>query len=329
MFVDSPFLLSVMISGVIAAVLTVALWLGLERSVARRMVLFAVIPSVAVAVPSSIGLPDLSRAGDGTGLLLLVFSGLCGAVIDFFSLSRKIAGGACILVILISAGLLFWGPSVLPEFDSILVRTGIISLYLVGSVCFFWLTRPDLSEDDNDAAQPEKGKKSKNTTKAKSGNTSPKADGSGDHAIHARPMPVAVLTSLAIGSGLVAWQFALARMEVFYGALSIALIVALISEKAAPQYRVSLWLGAGSGIVAGAVNVMVLSPAAIFSFAVLSLVAFSFVPAKKIAGLLPANGSTGIVVLCQTVKILVLILPVIIAVLLAYIGAKMHLAGIS
>lgn len=50
-FADSPFILAIVISGIIAAVLMLALWLGLERSIARRLVLGAIIPAVAVAVP--------------------------------------------------------------------------------------------------------------------------------------------------------------------------------------------------------------------------------------------------------------------------------------
>ena len=54
--------------------------------------------------------------------------------------------------------------------------------------------------------------------------------------------------------------------------LTVALFVALISEKAAPQYRVAVWLGVVGALMSGAASAMIMVPASCLAFAVLLLV---------------------------------------------------------
>ncbi len=325
MFVDSPFWLAILVSGVIATVLMLALWLGLERAMARRMVLAAVIPAVAVAVPAAIGLPETARGGVGAALLMLVLGGVCGAILDFAHLRAR----PCAIVAAILMLLGGWLVLAAPVTGLLYHPGGLVTLvwgaYILIGASFLWVTRPNFDEDeDPDTA---KGRGKKNGKSAKTAKTSTKSNVTSDEDV-ARPAPVATFVALAVGQGIIAAQFGLRDQVVFQAGLSVALMVALVSEKAAPQYRAALWLAISTALMASASGVMLAAPASAFAMAVLVLVVFAGSGAARIAALLPAdigaNAGPGGAVLAMLVRVSVLALPVLVAALVAYIGATMQ-----
>ncbi|WP_417814708.1 hypothetical protein [Thalassospira alkalitolerans] len=330
MFVDSPFWLAILVSGVIATVLMLALWLGLDRGVARRMVLAAVIPAVAVAVPAAIGLPETARGGVGAALLMLVLGGVCGAILDFSHLRHRTCAIVAGVLMLLGGWLVLAAPvSGLLYHPGGLVVLVWIAFILIGA-CFLWVTRPNFDEDETPEITKGKGKKSTRTPKAAKAKTSTKSGGTGDGDI-AKPAPVATFMALSIGQGIVAAQFGLHDHVVFQAGLSMALLVALISEKAAPQYRAALWLAVSCALMASGSGVMLAVPASVFAMCALVLVVFAGSGGARIAGLIPAaigagTGAAG-AVLAMIVRLSVLALPVLVAWLIAYIGATMQ--GVS
>lgn len=321
MFVDNPFILALLVSGIIAAVLMLALWLGLERALARRLVLAAIIPAVAVAVPAAIGLPDTARGGVGAALLMLVLGGVCGAILDFARLSERV----CLIVS--GVLLLFGGWLVLAApVNGLSYHPGGIKFlawlaFLVIGGCFLWVTRPDFTEDDAPDGKAAKGKKTKIAKTRSSKSTA--TESGGDVANAAKPGPVAVLMTLALGQGIIAHQFALDQHVVFQAALWIALMVALVSEKAAPQYRAAVWLGVVGALMASAAVMMIAIPASAVSFAVLLLVVSSGRGAAKLGALVPEANPAQAVVIGSVIRFGVLALPLIMAALVAYVGAQM------
>ncbi len=326
MFVDSPFILAIMISGIIAAVLMLALWLGLERAIARRLVLGAIIPAVAVAVPAAIGLPETARGGVGAALLMLVLGGVCGAIMDISRLSERISLGVAGVILLLGAWLVLAAPvSGLLYHPTAIQIVAWLAFLLIGG-CFLWVTRPDFSEDDEEVAKPAKGRKAKG---ARSKATkSPAAEAAVDIESLAKPGPVAVLMTLALGQGIVVHLFGLNDFVVLQAALSVALIVALISEKAAPQYRVAVWLGVVGALMAGAASAMIIVPASCLAFAVLLLVVSGRQASVRLAAHLPGDNPAQAVLLGTVIKVGVLALPLIIAALVAYVGAEMATRGL-
>ncbi|WP_417834335.1 hypothetical protein [Thalassospira xiamenensis] len=325
MFVDSPFLLAILVSGVIATVLMLALWLGLDRALARRMVLAAVIPAVVVAVPAAIGLPATARGGVGAALLMLVLGGVCGAILDFAHLRARACAIVAILLMLLGGWLVLAAPVTgLLYHPGGLVTLVWITYILIGA-SFLWVTRPNFDEDEDPAVTKGRGKK--NGKSAKSAKTSTKSVVTSDEDA-AKPAPVATFIALAIGQGIIAAQFGLHDHVVFQAGLSVALLVALISEKAAPQYRAALWLAISTALMASASGVMLAAPGATFAIAVLVLVVFAGSGAARIAAHLPAdmgaNAGAGGAVLAMLVRVSVLALPVLVAALVAYIGATMQ-----
>jgi hypothetical protein len=309
-----------MVSGIIAAVLMLALWLGLDRSIARRLVLAAVIPAVAVAVPAAIGLPDSARAGVGAPLLLLVLGGICGAILDFSKLPERICLIVAGVILILGAWLVLAAPVNGLGYHPGAIKFLAWMAFLVVGGCFLWITRPDFSEDDAEPAKATKAKKTK-ASKAKSAKTT-----SGDAPTLAEavePGPVAVLMTLALGVGIIAHQFMRTDHVVFQGALWIALVVALISEKAAPQYRAAVWLGVVGALMADAASVMIAVPASCLAFAVLLLVVSGKRAAKSLADHLPDTSPAQVAVLGLVIRFGVLALPLVMAALVAYVGAEM------
>ncbi|WP_404425461.1 hypothetical protein [Thalassospira australica] len=325
MFVDSPFWLAILVSGVIATVLMLALWLGLDRALARRMVLAAVIPAVAVAVPAAIGLPATARGGVGAALLMLVLGGVCGAILDFAHLRARVCAIVAALLMLLGGWLVLAAPITGLLHHSGGLVTLVWMTYILIGASFLWVTRPDFNEDKDH--MPPKGRGRKNGTSTKSAKTSTKSAAKNDDDA-AKPAPVATFVALAIGQGIIAAQFGLHDHVVFQAGLSVALVVALISEKAAPQYRAALWLAVSTALMASASGVMLAAPASAVAMAVLVLVVFAGSGAARIAALLPAdigaNAGAGGAVLAMLVRLSVLALPVLVAALVAYIGATMQ-----
>ncbi|NIY76873.1 hypothetical protein HED22_14560 [Thalassospira sp. HF15] len=321
MFVDSPFILAIVISGIIAAVLMLALWLGLERSAARRLVLGAVIPAVAVAVPAAIGLPETARGGVGAALLMLVLGGVCGAIMDFSRLSERVSLGVAGMILLLGAWLVLAAPISGLSYHPAVIQIVAWLVFLSVGGCFLWVTRPDFSEDDAESTKPTKGRKAKGsktkTTKASA------ADAAIDAENFAKPGPVAVLMTLSLGQGIIVYLFGLTDYVVLQAALTVALIVALISEKAAPQYRVAVWLGVVGALMAGAASAMIMVPASCLAFAVLLLVVSGRQASVRLAAHLPDDNPAQAVLLGSVVKVGVLALPLIMAALVAYVGAEM------
>ncbi|MEQ8285960.1 hypothetical protein [Thalassospira sp.] len=324
MFVDNPFILAILVSGIIAAVLMLALWLGLDRAVARRLVLGAIIPAVAVAVPAAIGLPETARGGIGAALLMLVLGGVCGAILDFAKLSERISLIVAVLLVILGAWLVLAAPVSGLSYHPFAVKLLAWLAFLIVGATFLWVTRPDFSEDEDPSATSGKGKKTKATraTKAKTAKSA-STDGPLDLAIIAKPGPVAVLMTLALGQGIIADQFGLRDHVVFQAALWIALVVALVSEKAAPQYRVAVWLGVVSALMASAAAVMISMPASCVSFAVLLLVVSAGRAGPRLAAHIPAGNPAQAVILGSVIRFGVLALPLIMAALVAYVGAQM------
>ncbi|WP_430472814.1 hypothetical protein ACQ0MK_12065 [Thalassospira lucentensis] len=324
MFVDNPFILAILVSGIIAAVLMLALWLGLDRAVARRLVLGAIIPAVTVAVPAAIGLPETARDGIGAALLMLVLGGVCGAILDFAKLSERTSLIVAILLVVLGAWLVLAAPVSGLSYHPFAVKVLAWLAFLIVGATFLWVTRPDFSEDEDPSAASGKAKKTKATraTKAKTAKTT-STDGSLDLASIAKPGPVAVLMTLALGQGIIADQFGLWDHVVFQAALWIALVVALVSEKAAPQYRVAVWLGVVSALMASAAAVMISMPASCVSFAVLLLVVSAGRAGPRLAAHIPAGNPAQAVILGSVIRFGVLALPLIMAALVAYVGAQM------
>ncbi len=321
MFVDNPILLALLVSGIIAAVLMLALWLGLDRAVARRLVLAAVIPAVAVAVPAAIGLPDTARGGVGAALLMLVLGGVCGAILDFSRLPERVCLIVSVVLLLLGAWLVLAAPvNGLSYHPGAIKFLAWLAFVIIGG-CFLWVTRPDFAQDDDLDAKPAKGKKAK-TAKAKSSKAT-MSENAGDRADNAKPGPVAVLMTLALGQGIIAHQFGLDQHVVFQAALWIALMVALVSEKAAPQYRAAVWLGVVGALMASAAVMMITMPASSVAFAVLLLVVSAGRGAVKLGAFVPDVNPAQAVLLRGIIRFGVLALPLIMAALIAYVGAQM------
>lgn len=319
MFVDSPLVLALLVSGIIAAVLMLALWLGLDRAVARRLVLGAIIPAVAVAVPAAIGLPETARGGVGAALLMLVLGGICGAIMDFAKLSERITLAVAAVLLLLGAWLVLAAPvSGLSYHPGAIKVLSWLAFLMVGGA-FLWVTRPDFSEDEDTGDKPAKGKKTK-TSKAKA--TKAATDAPVVLADIAKPGPIAVLMTLALGQGIIAHQFNLTDHVVFQAALWIALIVAVVSEKAAPQYRAAVWLGVVGALMASAASAMIVIPASCVAFAVLLLVVSASRAAGSIAGHLPDANPAQAAVLGMVIRAGVLALPLVMAALVAYVAAQ-------
>jgi hypothetical protein len=197
--------------------------------------------------------------------------------------------------------------------------------YILIGASFLWVTRPNFDEDEDPGTTKGRGKK--NGKSAKTAKTSTKSNVTSDEDV-ARPAPVATFVALAVGQGIIAAQFDLRDQVVFQAGLSVALMVALVSEKAAPQYRAALWLAISTALMASASGVMLAAPASAFAMAVLVLVVFAGSGAARIAALLPAdigaNAGPGGAVLAMLVRVSVLALPVLVAALVAYIGATMQ-----
>jgi len=320
-FVDNPLLLAILVSGIIAAVLMLALWLGLERAVARRLVLGAIIPAVAVAVPAAIGLPDTARGGVGAALLMLVLGGVCGAILDFSRLSERVCLVVSAVLLLLGAWLVLAAPiSGLSYHPGGIKILAWLAFLIIGG-CFLWVTRPDFDQDDDPSDKPAKGKKSK-TAKTRNTKSSTQDAGAGP-AGDAKPGPVAMLMTLALGQGIIAHQFGLGQHVVFQAALWIALVVALVSEKAAPQYRATVWLGVVGALMASAAAMMILMPASCFAFAVLLLVVSAGRGAARIGALVPDANPAQAVLVRSVIRFGVLVLPLIMTALVAYVAAQM------
>ena len=321
MFVDNPLLLAILVSGIIAAVLMLALWLGLERAVARRLVLGAIIPAVAVAVPAAIGLPDTARGGVGAALLMLVLGGVCGAILDFSRLSERVCLVVSAVLLLLGAWLVLAAPiSGLSYHPGGIKILAWLAFLIIGG-CFLWVTRPDFDQDDDPSDKPARGKKSK-TAKTRNTKSSTQDTGAGPVG-DAKPGPVAMLMTLALGQGIIAHQFGLGQHVVFQAALWIALVVALVSEKAAPQYRATVWLGVVGALMASAAAMMILMPASCFAFAVLLLVVSAGRGAARLGALVPDANPAQAVLVRSVIRFGVLVLPLIMTALVAYVAAQM------
>jgi len=129
--------------------------------------------------------------------------------------------------------------------------------------------------------------------------------------------------TLALGQGIIAHQFGLGQHVVFQAALWIALVVALVSEKAAPQYRATVWLGVVGALMASAAAMMILMPASCFAFAVLLLVVSAGRGAARIGALVPDANPAQAVLVRSVIRFGVLVLPLIMTTLVAYVAAQM------
>lgn len=329
MFVDNPFWLAILVSAVIAAVLMLALWLGLDRAVARRLVLGAIIPAVAVAVPAAIGLPETARGGVGAALLMLVLGGVCGVILDFARIGERVCLIVAGVLLVFGAWLVLAAPVHGIAYHPGAIRVLAWLAYVMVGGCFLWVTRPDFTGDDDAADTAPKTRKK--TGKAKSAKSAAGASGAAavtaaDLEAAARPGAVAVLMTLALGQGIIAHQFGLQDHVVFQAALGVALCVALVSEKAAPRYRTAVWLSVVCALMASAAGVMIEMPASGFAVAVLLLVVSAGRAAARLAAMAPAVNPVQAVVLGSVIRFAVLALPLLMATLVAYIGAEMALS---
>ena len=329
MFVDNPFWLAILVSAVIAAVLMLALWLGLDRAVARRIVLGAVIPAVAVAVPAAIGLPDTARGGIGAALLMLVLGGVFGAVLDFSKISERICLAVAGLLLLLGAWLVLAAPINGLAYHPTSIKVVAWLAYLLVGGCFLLVTRPDFSQDDIDDEPKGKKTKGRATKSAKTAKSAKASSSLGQDEIagFAMPGPVAVLMTLSLGLGIIADQFGLQTFVVFQAALTVALFVALVSEKATPQYRATVWLAVVCALMASATGVMIVIPASCFAVAVLLLVVSAGPAAARISVVLPQDNPAQSAVLGAFIRIGVLGLPLAMAALVAYVGAMMRVTA--
>ncbi|MCC9624042.1 hypothetical protein LPB41_20375 [Thalassospira sp. MA62] len=323
MFVDNPFWLASLVSAVIAAVLMLALWLGLDRAIARRVVLAAVIPAVAIAIPSAIGLPETARGGVGAALLMLVLGGVCGVILDFARISERVCLVIAALLLLLGAWLVLAAP-----INGLAGHaTGIKALswiaYLGAGGCFLWVTRPDFTEDTDEDAPSGKGRKTKGGKAAGAKSKAKAKPVEIDPVTAAKPSPVAILTTLSVGLGIIAAQFHMRDQVIFLAALAVALIVALVSEKAAPQYRAAVWLAVVSALMTGAASVILQVPATGFAIAVLLLVVSSGRAATRLSDYLSAENPAQTALLGGLIRLAVLGLPLVMAALVAYVGAEM------
>ncbi|OSQ39737.1 hypothetical protein [Thalassospira mesophila] len=349
MFVDSPFWFAILVSGVIAAVLMLALWLGLDRAVARRMVLSAIIPAVLVAVPAALGLPEGMRGGAGAVLAVILIGGLAGMMIDVARFSARIASVlGC--VVIVGGGWLVLGDDAtgtaallgqvtLPgtaHAVSVLAWAG----YLAVALVLAYVTLPDFTDagEDNSTPGAKNGAKTGTKTRAKTTkvsatrknkSVSTDLDG-GDRG----PGALSVFLALVLGMGIIAVQFGLRDLKILHGAMAIALLIALISEKAAPQYRAAVWLSMVAAIMVAGATAILRAPASLVAHAVLVLVMFSgtgTVLLQKALRLdrVATDGAKGsrdagtIWAGNAIVRVLVLALPVGMATLVAFIGAAM------
>jgi|TARA_R110000751_G_scaffold35682_3_gene87732 hypothetical protein len=343
-FVDSPFWFAILVSGIITAVLMLALWLGLDRAVARRMALSAIIPAILVAVPAAVGLPEGMRGGAGAVLTVILIGGLAGIMIDVARFSVRIASVlAC--VILVGGGWLVLGDDVsgtaallgqltLPgtaHVVSVLAWAG----YLAVALVLAYVTLPDFAadaaEDSGKTTKKTKAKTTKITSTRKNKSVSSDADG-GDRG----PGALSVFFALVFGMGIIAVQFGLRDLKILHGAMAIALLIALISEKAAPQYRAAVWLSMVGAIMVAGATAILRAPASLVAHAVLVLVMFSgtgtillhrVLRLDRVAASGTKGGSSreaGILWAgSAVVRVLVLALPVGMAALVAFIGAAM------
>jgi len=342
-FVDSPFWFAILVSGVIAAVLMLALWLGLDRAVARRMVLSAIIPAILVAVPAALGLPEGMRGGAGAVLAVILIGGLAGIMIDVARFSARIASVlACIIIV--GGGWLVLGDDTsgtaallgqvtLPGTAHI-VSVLAWAAYLAVALVLAFVTLPDFTDTAEDGGQGGKtAKKTKakttkvtSTRKSKSV-TSALADGDRG------PGALSVFLALVLGLGIIAVQFGLRDLKILHGAMAIALLIALISEKAAPQYRAAVWLSMVGAIMVAGATAILRAPASLVAHGVLVLVMFSGTGTVLLQRALrldrvDAAGASGrdVGILWAggaIVRVLVLAMPVGMAALVAFIGAAM------
>ncbi|OKH88364.1 hypothetical protein [Thalassospira sp. TSL5-1] len=342
MFVDSPFWFAILVSGVIAGVLMLALWLGLDRPVARRIVLSAIIPAILVAVPAAVGLPEGMRGGAGAVLAVILIGGLAGIMIDVARFSARISSVLAAIVI-VGGGWLVLGDETggtaallsrvaRPETaNSVSVLAW--AVYLLVAMVLAYVTLPDFTADTADdvstsgKAKP-KGKSAKVTTTRKNKTTTDTSQPP-----DRGPGALSVFLALVLGMGVIAVQFGLRDLKILYGAMAVALLMALISEKAAPQYRAAVWLSMVGAIMVAGATAILRAPASLVAHAVLLLVLFAGAGATILQKALRldrvANGdATGAEAGlawagAALVRGLALALPVFMAALVAYIGASM------
>ncbi|MDP2698681.1 hypothetical protein [Thalassospira sp.] len=313
MFVDNPFWFAILVSGVTATVLMLALWLGLDRAVARRIVLAAVIPAIMVAVPAAGGLPESARNGVGAVLVAVLLGGMAGAVLDVMRLAGRSAAIMAALV-LTGAGWLVLSTGVhggIPGGSAILVMVCWAAFFGFGAALMA-VTVPDFTVEPAGSGKKTRSKKSRETVAA-AATTADRGPGA-----------VAVFLALSIGQGMIAGLFGLHDHVILHGAMAVALLVALIWEKAAPEYRAALWLAMGPGLMVAASSAMIMVPASVVAHLILVLVIFAGTGSAMIERSLPVSGGAGQLVVSLMVRASVLVLPVLVAVLVAYIGASMQ-----
>ncbi|RCK51691.1 hypothetical protein TH25_08385 [Thalassospira profundimaris] len=342
MFVDSPFWFAILVSGVIAGVLMLALWLGLDRPVARRIVLSAIIPAILVAVPAAVGLPEGMRGGAGAVLAVILIGGLAGIMIDVARFSARISSVLAATVI-VGGGWLVLGDEAAgtaallsrvarPE-TAHSVSVLAWAVYLVVALVLAYVTLPDFAADSDDEKSPRgkgkaKGKSAKVTTSRKGKTTT------NDAPVPDRgPGALSVFLALVLGMGIIAVQFGLRDLKILYGAMAVALLIALISEKAAPQYRAAVWLSMVAAIMVAGATAILRAPASLVAHAVLLLVLFAGAGATilqrafRLDRVVTGDGTgaeAGIAWAGMAlVRALALALPVFMAALVAYIGASM------
>jgi hypothetical protein len=258
--------------------------------------------------------------------MMLVLGGVCGAILDFARISERVCLIVSAVLLLLGAWLVLAAPVNGLSYHPGGIKVLAWLAFLIIGGCFLWVTRPDFAQDDDADAKPAKGKKAK-VTRAKSAKSgmSETADGP---AGSAKPGPVAVLMTLALGQGIIAHQFGLGQHVVFQSALWIALMVALVSEKAAPQYRAAVWLGVVGALMASAASMMITTPASCVAFAVLLLVVSAGRGATRLGVFVSDDNPAQAVVLRGVIRFGVLALPLIMAALVAYVGAQMAGGGL-
>lgn len=320
MFVDNPFLFSILVSGVIATVLMLALWLGLDRNVSRRMVLAAVIPAILVAVPAAMGWPESARQGIGASLVVILMGGIVGAVIDAVHWSGKVASVFGAAMVLFGGWLVLGTPA---GWGDVMIWAA----YLVIGGALITATRPDFAalaaEISETPAQKRRGKTKKNGAKSASTNTGTKA---GPATFDRGPNAVSVFLALTIGQGIVAALFDQQELKVMAGAMAVALLVALISEKAAPQYRAAVWLAIAAGLMVAGAASMLDHPATVAPHLILVLVIFAGTGSTMIRDALhlPEPEGIGAAAMMSVVRLVALSMPVLVAALVAYIASAMQ-----